>query len=95
MLQDLCAEFPRALTTVVGACHLIFSLFDHGEHIGLYGMYHGPWSVFILAKYYSAAAEDQAAGIAVLQVLLILLYSACVCVMDACYPDFFRLLQTS
>lgn len=52
-------------------------LFDFGEYVGMYGMYHGPWSVFLLAKYYTTDATAQLAATALLQVCLVLLYVGC------------------
>ena len=59
------------------ATQLWMYLCDYGEYTGMYGMYHGPWSVFILAKYYSADPTLQTASTAVLQVALVLLYVGC------------------
>eukprot|EP00931_Biecheleriopsis_adriatica_P074836 TRINITY_DN48820_c0_g1_i1.p1 TRINITY_DN48820_c0_g1~~TRINITY_DN48820_c0_g1_i1.p1 ORF type:complete len:634 (-),score=91.04 TRINITY_DN48820_c0_g1_i1:29-1882(-) len=49
-------------------------LFDFGEYVGMYGMYHGPWSVFIVAKY---CTDQPTAATSVIQFLLILLYLGC------------------
>jgi len=49
--------------------------FDHGEYIGMDGMFHGPWSVYILAEY--ATGGKAGAGISVLQFFLLLLYIGC------------------
>eukprot|EP00037_Helgoeca_nana_P035554 m.425700 g.425700 ORF g.425700 m.425700 type:complete len:605 (-) comp54019_c0_seq1:162-1976(-) len=48
-------------------------IWDYGEYAGLYGMYHGPWSLFILAKFGFASPGS----IVVLQFFLIMLYVNC------------------
>lgn len=64
---------PLCAWCVFGSVAAIY-VFDFGEYVGMYGMYHGPWSVFILAKYYSTS---QAPATAVMQFLLQLLYIGC------------------
>lgn len=66
------------------ACAILYFLttvwmyfFDHGEYIGMYGMYHGPWSVFILARYSGLYDTSPLAATTVLQYLLLLLYIGC------------------
>ncbi|KAL1498735.1 hypothetical protein AB1Y20_014045 [Prymnesium parvum] len=51
--------------------------FDYGEYVGAYGMYHGPWSLFILAKYSSSSGAHRASATALMQFLLQLLYVGC------------------
>ncbi|KAL3892666.1 MAG: hypothetical protein SGPRY_014907, partial [Prymnesium sp.] len=55
-------------------CTIWQLLFDYTEYVGGYGMYHGPWSVFLFAKY--AMGGGRAAN-ALLQWLLLLLYVGC------------------
>jgi len=66
-----------AMASAVVASQLWMYLFDYGEYVGMYGMYHGPWSVFLLARYYSADPGQHTASAAVLQVALLLLYVGC------------------
>jgi hypothetical protein len=45
---------------------------DFGEYVGMYGMYHGPWSVFMLAW-----CMGEPGAVSIMQCMLILLYIGC------------------
>ena len=63
-------------TALCGWCYVIaialVYVFDFGEYVGMYGMYHGPWSVFMLAW-----CMGEPGAISVMQWLMLLLYIGC------------------
>jgi len=54
------------------AAVVLVYVLDYGEYVGMYGMYHGPWSVFMLAW-----CIGEPGAFSIMQWLLILLYVGC------------------
>lgn len=63
-------------TALCGWCYLVtivlVYILDFGEYVGMYGMYHGPWSFFMLAW-----CMGERGAYSMMQWLLLLLYIGC------------------